>query len=60
MACEENIRLLCIRALKTDGPDYEMNLLALFSELNEHFETPSFEKPMVEMVQSALHRPPDA
>jgi hypothetical protein len=60
MACEASIRLLCIRALKAQGPEFEMHLLELFTQLKEHFESPDCAEPIVELVQNALHRPPDA
>jgi hypothetical protein len=60
MVSEESIRLLCIQALRTQGPDFEMHLLELLSQLKEHFDTPDCAKPIIELVQSALHRPPDA
>jgi hypothetical protein len=60
MASQESIRLLCIGALRAEGADFEMQLLELFSELKDHFDTPHSDAPIAELVQSALHRPPDA
>ena len=60
MASEEKIRMLCVNVLRTEGPELELHLLGLFTELKEHFETPDCAKPIVELVQAALHRPPDA
>jgi hypothetical protein len=60
MVSEETIRRLCINALRSQGPEFEMQLLELFTQLKEHFDTPDCAQPMAELVQNALHRPPDA
>jgi hypothetical protein len=60
MVSEENIRLQCIKALRTQGPEFEMQLLELFTQLKEHFDSPSCAQPMAQLVENALHRPPDA
>jgi hypothetical protein len=60
MVSEETIRLQCLQALRSEGPEFEMQLLELFTQLKEHFDTPDCAQPMAELVQDALHRPPDA
>jgi hypothetical protein len=60
MASEEQIRLMCVRVVRTHGPELEMNLLELFSVLKEHFEARRGAEPFVELVRAALQKPPDA
>ena len=60
MGSEENIRLMCVRLVKSQGPEFEMNLLELFSVIKEHFEAAHGAEPFAELVHAALQRPPDA
>jgi hypothetical protein len=60
MVSEETLRLQCVKVLRAQGPEFEMQLLELFTQLKEHFETPDCAQPMAQLVQNALQRPPDA
>ena len=40
MASEEVIRRLCTRILRSEGTDFQINLLELFVVLNDHFDAP--------------------
>jgi hypothetical protein len=61
---DEAIRQLCISAVRSQGVDFELDLLELYSALSEHFdapkESPPDSSPFAKYLRDALHKPPDA
>lgn len=61
---DEAIRQLCVKAVSSQGVDFQLDLLELFSALSEHFDAPKESPPdssqFAKYLRDALHKLPDA